>query len=140
MLLPLVALLASLTGFVVVLSHAIVPGARWLGPLRRRGIEVHLWGSELLGAGSLLAGVFWALEKNPWPDLPLFVRAAAGGALGCAVLYVLGAGATLLARFDGRRRLFLDLTPRVGKPLPVPYVLLLVLGTLVLSVLVAWSL
>jgi len=101
---------------------------------------VHLWGCELLAAGSLLAGVLWALEKTPWPDLPLPVRAAAGGAAGCAALYVLGAGTTLLARFDGRRRLFLDLTPRVGKPLPAPFVVLLVLGTLVLSVLVAWSL
>jgi hypothetical protein len=140
MLLPLVALLASLLGFAVILSHAIAPRARWLSPLRRRGIEVHLWGCELLAAGSLLAGVVWALEKNPWPELPLSVRAAAGGAVGCAALYVLGAGATLLAGSDGRRRLLLDLTPRVGRPLPVPFVLLLVLGTLVLSVLVAWSL
>lgn len=140
MLLPLLALVCTLAGFLVIVTHALAPRAGWLTALRRRGLEVHYWGVEVLGAGSLLAGVTWATGGVSWPELSLPVRIAAPAGILCAALYLTVAGAALSGRGERRRRApRLDITPRVGERVPARYAGLLLLGTLVLSVLVAWS-
>jgi hypothetical protein len=142
MLLTWIALGCTLGGFLVILGHAVAPHTPWFTGLRRRGLEVHLWGLEILGAGTLLSGVVWLLERTPWHELSLSARVVAGMAIVGAVGYLTVAAAALLSDREAWRRTVapLDLTPRVGEPIPVRFRALLVLGTLNLSVLVVWSL
>jgi hypothetical protein len=142
MLLTLLALGCTLGGFLVILGQAVAPGSRWLAGLRRRGLEVHLWGFEILGAGSLLSGVVWLLERTPYSGLSWPARIVAGAAIAGAAGYLAVAAAALLSGRALWRRSFLplDLTPRVGEPVSARFRALLVLGTLNLSVLVVWSL
>jgi len=142
MLLTWMALGCTLGGFLVILGHAVAPRAPWLAGLRRRGLEVHLWGVEILGAGSLLAGVVWLTERTPWPALSAPARCAAGTAIVGAAVYLAVAVAALFSGGRAWRRSFvpLDLTPRAGEPVGACFRALLVLGSLNLAVLVAWSL
>jgi hypothetical protein len=108
--LSLTAILLTLVGFTI-LARRVLGKKTALRFLTERGVDPHLWGYHLLGAGALLSLLPWVFRHRSWAELsPAGHLTVAAAALWCGT--ALSLSALALLRPVGR------VAPRRGLPGP----------------------